>query len=105
MENKQTSVEWLFKQLWNEPKDKLTWYAILKHAKEMDKKQRLQDMILMQCITDVDYDGDVTFMFKPIEYFEEKYGKTFIDLVSNEESQVHEIVNKLKNKKIQGGNK
>ena len=39
MENKQTSAEWLFKQLWDEPKDKFTWYAILKQAKEMEKNQ------------------------------------------------------------------
>jgi hypothetical protein len=39
-------------------------------------------------------------MFKPIEYYAEKYGKTFIDLVSDEESKVHEVVRKLKEKKI-----
>jgi hypothetical protein len=38
MENK-TAVEWLFKALWEEPKDKLTWYAILEKAKEMEKEQ------------------------------------------------------------------
>ena len=37
--NKQTATEWLFKQLWDEPKDKLIWYAILKKAKEMEKEQ------------------------------------------------------------------
>jgi len=37
--NKQNATEWLFKQLWDEPKDKLTWYAILKQAKEMEKGQ------------------------------------------------------------------
>jgi hypothetical protein len=36
---KQTAVEWLFHQLWEEPKDKFTWYAILKEAKEMEKQQ------------------------------------------------------------------
>lgn len=36
---KQTAVDWLFEQLWDEPKDKLTWYAILKQAKEMERKQ------------------------------------------------------------------
>ena len=35
----QTAVEWLFRQLWDEPKDKFTWYAILKQAKEMEKQQ------------------------------------------------------------------
>jgi hypothetical protein len=42
---KQTAVEWLFHQLWEEPKDKFTWYAILEKAKEMDKKQR-EDLIV-----------------------------------------------------------
>ena len=35
----QTAVEWLFRQLWDEPKDKFTWYAILKQAKAMEKQQ------------------------------------------------------------------
>jgi hypothetical protein len=39
MENKQTAVEWLFKNLWEEPKDKMVWYAILDKAKEMEKEQ------------------------------------------------------------------
>jgi hypothetical protein len=35
------------------------------------------------------------------DYFNETYGKkTFLDLVSDEESQVHEVVRKLKEKKI-----
>ena len=32
---KQTSVDWLFENLWDEPKDKLTWHSILDKAKEM----------------------------------------------------------------------
>jgi hypothetical protein len=35
----QTAVEWLFKALWEEPKDKMVWYAILDKAKEMEKEQ------------------------------------------------------------------
>ena len=34
-----TAVEYLFEKLWNTDKDKFTWYAILKQAKEMEKKQ------------------------------------------------------------------
>jgi hypothetical protein len=34
-----TAVEWLFEKLWETPKDKLNWYAILYHAKEMEKQQ------------------------------------------------------------------
>jgi hypothetical protein len=36
---KQTAVEFLFEQLWEEPKDKLTWHTILNKAKEMEKNQ------------------------------------------------------------------
>ena len=35
----QTAVEYLFHQLWDTPKDKLNWYAILKEAKQMEKEQ------------------------------------------------------------------
>jgi hypothetical protein len=34
-----TAVEWLFQNLWEEPKDKMVWYAILDKAKEMEKEQ------------------------------------------------------------------
>ena len=36
---KQTATEWLFRQLWEEPKDKFTWYAILNKAMQMEKQQ------------------------------------------------------------------
>jgi hypothetical protein len=36
---KETATEWLFKQLWEEPKDKFTWNAILSKAKEMHKEE------------------------------------------------------------------
>lgn len=39
---KQTAVEWLFQKLWDEPKDKLTWYGMLKQAKEMEKQQIIE---------------------------------------------------------------
>jgi hypothetical protein len=32
---KETATEWLFKQLWEEPKDKFTWNAILSKANKM----------------------------------------------------------------------
>lgn len=37
--SKQTAIDWLFQQLWETPKDKLTWYSILKEAKAMKKEQ------------------------------------------------------------------
>ena len=39
MSNKQSSVEWLFQKLWDTPKDKLNWYAILNQAKAMHKDE------------------------------------------------------------------
>ena len=37
-----TATEWLFEKLWNTDKDKFTWYAILKQAKEMEKQQIIE---------------------------------------------------------------
>jgi hypothetical protein len=42
MENKQSSIEWLFHKLWNEPKDKMVWYALLNKAKQMHKEERVE---------------------------------------------------------------
>ena len=39
MEKTQTAVEWLFKQLWEKPKDKFTWNTILSKAKKMHKQE------------------------------------------------------------------
>jgi hypothetical protein len=38
-DKKQSSVEWLFQQLWDTPKDKLEWQTILKEAIEIHKKE------------------------------------------------------------------
>lgn len=35
------ATEWLFNQLWDTPKDKLTWYALLEQAKEIEKQQMI----------------------------------------------------------------
>jgi len=61
---KQTATEWLFKQLWEEPKDKFTWNTILIKAKEMEKEQ------IIQFANDyLDDDADLTA--------EQYYNKTF----------------------------
>jgi hypothetical protein len=36
---KETAVDYLFQKLWDNPKDKLTWYKILIDAKEIERKQ------------------------------------------------------------------
>ena len=35
----QAAVEFLFEQLWETPKDKFTWNAILEKAKEMEQQR------------------------------------------------------------------
>ena len=41
MEKQITAVEWLYQQLNDTPKDKLTWQVILDKAKEMQDKQMI----------------------------------------------------------------
>lgn len=40
---KQTATEWLFEKLWETPKDKLDWNAILYKAKQIEN-QKLKEM-------------------------------------------------------------
>jgi hypothetical protein len=39
MNTKTTATEFLFEKLWETPKDKLTWNAIFKVAKQMEQYQ------------------------------------------------------------------
>ena len=39
---KQTAVDYLFQELWDRPKDKLTWNVLLKYAKDMEKGQIIE---------------------------------------------------------------
>ena len=61
-----TSTQWLFEKLWETPKDKLTWFAILKLAKEMEKQQH-SDTWEDGMMSDNGFFGD----------FEQYYNKTF----------------------------
>ena len=71
METKMTAVEWLFKQLWEEPKDKMVWYAILDKAKEMEKEQ------IMMAVKDSWYMAKGSNFQEPQEeqYYNETYKK------------------------------
>jgi hypothetical protein len=72
--NKQTAVEWLMEEMSKTYIFNQDDFDMFKHAKEMDKEQRLQDMSKMQIISDVDFDGNVTFMFSPEQYYNKTYG-------------------------------
>jgi hypothetical protein len=68
MENKRTAIDWLFRQLWDEPQDKFTWYALLQEAKKMEKEQ----------ISDAWYNGmksDNGHFGTNEQYYNETYGK------------------------------
>lgn len=39
MEDKMTAVDWLFRNLWDQPKDKLIWWSILNNAKTLEMEQ------------------------------------------------------------------
>jgi hypothetical protein len=99
MENeshKQTAVDFIFSQLPDEYTTTRQGFEVYKHAKEIEKQQMWEYINKNYCI------GPKSLEFHRLEfeqYFEEKYGKTFIDLVSDEESKVHEVVRKLKEKK------
>ena len=64
-----TAVDWLFQNLWEEPKDKMVWYAILDKAKEMEKEQ------IMEAVSFGDCRGRVTTYLTDEEYYNEIYGK------------------------------
>ena len=63
---KQTAVEWLFQQLWNEPKDKFTWYALREKAIQIEKEQ------IINSYTIGSYDM-AEKEFRPEQYYNETY--------------------------------
>ena len=71
MENKQTAVQWLFNSLWEEPKDKMTWYAILEEAKEMEKDQIIDAHDAAYIAMNLAFRG----FDRSVEYYEKTYGK------------------------------
>ena len=66
-DKEQTAVDWLFKQLWDEPKDKFTWYAILKQAKTKHEEEMKQTY----------FDGWHRNMGNRDEDFEQYYNETY----------------------------
>jgi hypothetical protein len=70
MEDKQTAVQWLFKQLWEEPKNKLTWYAILTEAIAMEKEQIIDAHDAAYIAMNLAFRG----FDRSVEYYENTYG-------------------------------
>ena len=78
--NKQSSVEWLMQQiaLKHGAFQAIAFYEdnfeIFNQAKAMHKEEMIQSCSKMQIIDDVDFDGNVTFIFDPEQYYNETYG-------------------------------
>lgn len=77
MTKQQTAVDFLFKKLWDEPKDKLTWFAILKQAKEMEKGQIVAAWQEGYRISDIDTNRYNTGIEFSDETPEKYYNETF----------------------------
>jgi hypothetical protein len=67
---KYTAVDWLLEQVWNTPKDKLTWYIIYKQAKEMEKEQIKE----AYKIVDLDIQHEDVGEINSEQYYKETYG-------------------------------
>jgi hypothetical protein len=68
---KQTSVDWMFDQLWETPKDKLAWFKILMEAEEMYKEQMIEfsNSFYDECVME---GGSLNQSAE--EYYNETYG-------------------------------
>jgi hypothetical protein len=67
-----TSIESLFNKLWEEPKDKLTWYSIFEQAKEMQKKEMID--FAKNCLNKAKDTDILTAFIKTQQYYEETFG-------------------------------
>ena len=69
--NKQSSVEQLMWELWDTPKDKFTWYTIMKYYNERHKQEMID--FTEKCL-DKALDLDVRTAYSKIEQY---YNETF----------------------------
>jgi hypothetical protein len=74
MNTKQTATEWLFEKLWDSPKDKLTWNAILEKANKMFEQQII-DACNQNEFEDEDNFGIADNITKGEQYYKEQYDK------------------------------
>ena len=66
---KQTAVEYLFKELWDRPKDRLNWNYFLQKAKDMQREQ------ILNAYMDVYFEEEIKSVDQFNIYYDETYGK------------------------------
>jgi hypothetical protein len=69
MEDNMTAVEWLFRNLWDQPKDKITWWEILDKAKAMEKEQIIDAHDAAYIAMNLAFRG----FDRSVEYYENTY--------------------------------
>jgi hypothetical protein len=71
MEDNMTAVDWLFRKLWDQPKDKLIWWSILNNAKTFEMEQ----IIMAYHNGYSDAIKPEPKQYDPKQYYEQTYGK------------------------------
>ena len=92
--NKQTSVEQLFHKLWDTPKDKFTWYAILEDHMVIHKEE------IIDAANKLLYHGTGPGNTAAEQYYNETYGdpeQAIIDYNKMEEESEMDDYNNLSN--------
>jgi hypothetical protein len=74
-----TSIEFLFNELWESPKDKLTWHTILNKAKEMHKQEIIDTYLLDE-------------LDSGKKYAEQYYQETFVSKGSDDKEMERKLL-------------
>ena len=75
---KQTAVDYLFQELWDTPKDKLTWYAILEKHIAMHKEEELELINFTSKIFELSK-SNFNYTLLTNEEILELYNETYVD--------------------------
>jgi hypothetical protein len=70
---KETAVDFLFQKLWDNPKDKLTWYKFLIDAKEMERQQIVEAH--GRQLKKTQTAGNYEYWLTGEKYYRENYGQ------------------------------
>ena len=89
---KETATEWLFKQLWDEPKDKFTWYTILDKAMQMEKEQIINTFKEAQVLVVLDDTKRAEQYYN--ETYERKVSDDHLPDVREMEASVQKLIDK-----------
>lgn len=70
---KENSIEWLYQQLWEMPKDKLTWYALKQEAKRKYEDEMFDSIKFGGALVRAVEENTMERMAKEFEILREKY--------------------------------